>query len=412
MLSYRSFLFETQAHFLDIAQQEQVRDFIGFLGVGIEPTLDLVVKHLLACAKANREVNQQVYSFLNGHVDNPEIRRLQNEKCLLLEGGRYVRPNQVFWGEHRFGRYRFRLNQDLRVYTKLFNRLGVRESPEVSDAIQVLLEISDEFGAANQPLDEQAYGVLLQCWVLLSRSLEQGLIAVKDLETLHPHKVIPDDRRVLNLPERIFFEDRPGLAVKFGDFLQHNAIRRPEDAWLAMEAVGVRPLSKAVYTKLVECSDAILAESVMTRIRERRDLIARVVAPHRVGTEGSRSLELLDRLRVERTSHLEVNYTIKVFGQLQTTTPEAVSAYYDTDGEVLYFQQRDVLPWPAIARELAYALDPKAEAGQIAPGLKEVLSTDSFAEANTNLDELGYSPLEALATSPVPVGGASGTRWE
>ena len=50
--TYQSYLFETQANFLDapINVQNASQTLLQFLGVGLAPTPDLVVKHLLQCA--------------------------------------------------------------------------------------------------------------------------------------------------------------------------------------------------------------------------------------------------------------------------------------------------------------------------------------------------------------------------
>lgn len=398
--TYQSYLFETQAQFLDVERtvQNQAPELIRWLGIRIEPTASQVVRHLLACAEAGRKVNPEVYRFLNDHIADNALRSLRDNACLLLPDGRYVRPDQVFWSEHPFGRYRVRFGADMRRFGELFERLGVRELPEPEDARRVLEEISQEFGDANRPLDEGAQGVVHQCWVLLSRALEDERIEPDDLGELRDRKVIPDDRRLLNPPRWMFFEDRPGLASRFGAFLDHNAIPRPQGAWRAMQAAGVRPLSQAVRTELIECEDPEDDEAVRKLLSDRWVLIERVVEAARGAERGTWDLSILDQLPVKRATRLEVRRILETFGQVRSTEPEAVPVHFDRLERVLYYADRDGgPPWAALSREIAYAMNPEAEAGQVAPGLKEALSAVSLAVATAELDELGYAPFKEVA---------------
>lgn len=400
---YRSYLFESQASFLDIITKESVSGFLKFLGIEEEPTTRLVVNHLLKMESDGKEVNKEVYRFLNDKADQPEIEHLRNKKCLLLKdsiSNHYVRADQVFWSKHPFGSYRFILNPDLRAYNKLFERLGVRESPEPEDSILVLQEISEKFGAENKPLDSEANSVVIQCWMHLTLALEERIIEQSQLRGLAENKVIPDARGILTQPDRVFFEDRHGLAAKFAAVIKDNAISRPQGASLAMEAVGVRPLSKAVQAELVECDNPITDRELIERIHQRQKLIDRVIEAQRASGAVGWNIGLIDSLDVKKASHLQARYTLKIFNQIHKSIPEAVSVYYDPYMNVIYYQEKDgFIPWSAFARELAYALNPEAEPGQVAPGIKEVLSEGSTAEAEEVLNDLGYAPLEVIDAS-------------
>jgi hypothetical protein len=418
--SKRSYIFATQARFLDVEApvQDQSTEFMLWLGIKTEPTTALVVRHLLECAAADREVHREVYSFLNGHADDREISILFGKPVLLLSSGAYVRPDQVFWQEHPFGIYRYRLDSELRVYGKLLERLKVRESPHWDDAVRVLREASEQYGSTNTPLDEATYAIVIECWIFLERALTAEQI---DKETLQEHlealksvKVVPDHRRLLVRPDRIFFEDRPGLASIFGDLIKNDTIRRVQNAWRAMESAGVKSLSRAVRSNLVDAPESAPAKDVLDLLAERRGLIARVIEAYDSTSDHRSDLSRLDDLRIERARELEVSFRIEVFGREHTTEPESVAVYYDQCDHVLYFIEHNSPPWAAIARELAYVLNPEAEAGQLAPGLKEVLAARTISEAVELLDELGYARLEARPTttgdipSPVNLGGING----
>ena len=96
--TYQSYLFETQANFLDapIHVQNASQTLLQFLGVGLTPTPDLVVKHLLQCVAQDDAVNAQVYRFLNERATDTALWQLKGKACLWLDGG-YYKANAVFW---------------------------------------------------------------------------------------------------------------------------------------------------------------------------------------------------------------------------------------------------------------------------------------------------------------------------
>ena len=110
---YQAHLFESQALFLDLSDAAKSHSaLLEFFGVKLTPPASLVVKHLMHCAIQKVAVNAAVYRFLNDKAGDPSIGALKNKSCLWL-GGMYRAPFEVYWGEHPFGRYRWRLNEEL-----------------------------------------------------------------------------------------------------------------------------------------------------------------------------------------------------------------------------------------------------------------------------------------------------------
>lgn len=385
--------FHTQAQFLDVRNQNEASKFLDYLGVKSTPTPAQMVSHLLAMAKANEPVTKDFYGRLNAYANDLNILRLKGEKCLLLNNERYVKPEQVFWEEHGFGSYRFRLSADMRAYADLLDQLGVKERPGTTDAIQVLKEICAQFGAQTSPLDPETKSVVLHCWCLLSDTTEQEFGELRDL------KVIPDNRDILEPAHHIFFDDRPGLAQRFGNTLRSSVIPKPQDAWRGMQKGGVRTLSEAVTTRLVERENPAEDLWLHNHIVERRGMIARVVEAHRSAGDLDWDLGVLQDIRVDSVDHVLITHSLPFVTRTLNTPPVAVSAYYNPDDKILYFERSAAYPWAAIARELAYAINREAEAGKVAPGLKEVLTAGTMGEASASLDELGYASLDTVSTS-------------
>jgi len=400
---FRSYLFKTQAAFLSLPRRIQERaggtgGLLAFLDVKRDPPPKLVVQHLLHCCQHGERINHEVYRFLNERGDDPAIGRLRGEACLLLPDDTYVRPDQVYWTEHPFGQFRYRLGPELRQYSALFDRLGVRECPKEQDFIKVLLEIGESYGKRHTRLDKDTLAVVMRCWEELSTALDEERIAAETLKDLRSHPIIPDPRTrpVLTRPDWLFFEDRAGLAAKFDRFLQNNVIARPQGAWRAMEAAGVQPLSQAVRLHLLECADLMDNPALAKRVAGRRTLVARLVESERASGAQDLDLSVYDQIKFRSASDLKIQYSLRAFGQTVDTKPESVTALPVSEEHIL-LTVRDGCqpPWLAMARELAYAIKPSGEIGGLAVGIKEVLASASLEEARRTLDELGYPPLQA-----------------
>ena len=395
---YQDYLFASQARFLafDRRLQTQGRDFLELLGVQLSPTTLQVVKHLQWAVANDQVVNLEVYRFLNDQAADPAILQLRGCACLLLEGIGYVAPVDAFWSEHPYGRYRYRLTPQLRSYGPLFTRLGVRENPTPDDALCVLKEIATAFQQSGEPLDEHAQGVLRACWRQLNEALERGEIGEDKLAALRELPVIPTEDFNLRAPDEMFHDDRPGIAERFKDFKGSYTVPRELGFWRAMEAAGVRPLSKAVRVTIVERDNPEPAGDLMERLGERWRLIARVAES--LATNGGKPIkELIDSLRIERVSRLTIDYGIRVGRRAWVSDPHDVVACFDAEHRVIYVQRHQSgRQWPALARELAFALSPQndADAIRFASGLKEVLSAETTRAAAEVLSELGYPQLE------------------
>ncbi len=400
--TFRDYLFESQADFLEVPRDVQISatGFLRWLGVKSEPETPLVINHLLRCSGQNKPVNKEVYSYLNNKTDDPAIKRLKGKACLLLPNNQYITADHVFWAEQPFGRFRYQLSSDMRKYNDLLEKLCVRDRPGPNDAIEVLLEISNHYGKHNQPLDDDAYAVCMTCWKMLSQAMETDEMSKEEIEVLSEHKVIPDDRKVLNLPHLVFFEDRAGIAVKFGDFLKHNVIPRHQGAWKAMANAGVRILSTAVDVRMLERADPVEDLLVTERVRNRKEQFARIFEPLRHSITPENALSVLEGLKYVRVKELKIQYLLRLFNRELESKPEDVPTFCHLEENTLYFVQRKRnIPWASVARELALSISPELDPGQLASGIKEVLSAESNEDAQLILDELGFAPLET--TKPV-----------
>lgn len=413
--SYQESIFASQGKFLGLPLplQRKATSLMDFLGIKTIPEPPLVVAHLLYCSENNIPVKADMYQYLDQNCDHSAVRNLRAKPCLYLpDRQKYIRPDHVFWGSHNFGRFRIQLGNDLLRYGNLFKELHVKQTPEPEDALAVLMDISSEFGVGNNPLDDEAHQVVMHCWKLLSDGLDLNQVDSSGLVSLASQKVIPDPRKILSVPSFIFFEEKAGIAVLFEDVLKNNIVPRQQGAWRAMRKAGVRSLDDVIESSLVECDDPVGAEDVKAILEERRIALQRIIDAQQPREDGSADLNRLSNLKIQSAKSLRVVHTLKAFRQVRQSEAQVVDAVYRPDEETLYFVPKEGrIPWAPIAKELALAVDPTGEPGQLSPGFYQVLSASSYQEASAILDQLGYPRLEQalpLVTPPAPVATIGG----
>ena len=400
---YQSYLFESQAQVLDVPNPDP--KILEYFGVRINPDPGLVVRHLLHCAARNEPVNLEVYRFLDNNANDPSVAKLKPEKCLWI-GSTYRSAAQVFWSDHPFGQYRWRLADNLRGYGRLLEVMGVSDTPDYNDAINVLQEISGEFSSADNRLDEETYRVVMGCWQMLEDAIANDFNLAKSLASLGAIKCIPDKSHCIKPPSWLFFENRAGLADRFESVLTSNLIDRPLRVSQAYLAAGVRQLGSVVKIDLVRSDDP--REDLETRelLQNRSNEIARVLSSQMASQGVQDALDRLENLECRSAARLVVQYRLSAFRQEFASAQEEAQGIYQLTSHCLWIARRHgSVPWATLARELAVALCPTEDPGSFAAGLKEVLSTETTVEAASVLDELGFPQLDTTVVPPPEITG-------
>ena len=397
---YNKSLFASQAKFLDVPSriQQQARDFLDYLKVNLSPQPFQVVRHLLACSQRDEPPPNGVYRWLNDNAQSNHLLKLQSSACLRIRD-KYLRPDQVFWGPHHFGRFRTQLSSDFLQFQALLSALDIRDAPNHIDAIQVMKEISEEVG--NRKLESNEKDVVFHCWAILAEALQNEELDAGEIESSLKHTpCVPNPQNKLYPPLWMVLEDRPGLAEEFAERLRNNWIPRLGRAWPAMKAAGVRPVSTVVVGSIVEPLNAPEDEMLKNRIAERKTLIKTLL-------EGMRSHDQLDAhaiqfdsIRFFRTDKLKVRWYLKDFPPQNSppSPPRPVSAYLNRKDRSIYFTcPNGNTDWAAIARELTLAIAPGEEIKSISPGIKVVLEAHSHDHAIEQLKDLGIPVTEELS---------------
>lgn len=392
-LEFQRPAFESQGAFVALPRrlQESASALLQWLGLAATPSTRQIVDHLLHCAEDDIQPNSLVYALLNSRLEDDPIEELREVPCLRLDGI-WRRPDEAYWGEHPFGRWRVRLDgfADARG---LLDTLGVRDTFHARDAISVLRDISTELGPSHDEIPGDDRAVTLNCWRLCERGLVEGTVDAADLEELRGEPTIVDHRGILMRPNVLFFEDLPGLAGEFPVLADH-ILRRPDGAAEAMLAAGVRNLGQVANAAVVDVGGRLDETTISDRIDDRIAELARLVSASD-GTSWHAFAHRLDELAWVAVSSLTVGWELEEFNRRFSSSPRTGYALWHRDEDAIYVSVSDAQAesWEATARGLLRA----AWQGQPPPGIAlavaSVLQAPDRAAASRSLDESGIPAL-------------------
>ena len=392
-------LFASQGKFLYTTREIQrtSRDFLAWLGVRRKPRVFDLVNHLLWCSKRKEPPVSQIYERLSKEsISLGDLRRLKDSACLWAED-RYVRPEDVCFGPHQFGRFRVQLDSEVGRYRRLLEELGVREQPDSDDAIKVLKDLDRcSEGHILSPNDRK---VANRCWIMLSQAIDSdGLSRATLKRELEHYRCIPNNNYVLYYPSQICFADRPELVEKFRDYIGVQSIDRPEKAWVAMEASGVQRVSQVIRGDVSEALNGQEDKSTVNRVTDRSRLMGTILEAASITFISGEYLSMLETLQFLRVDEVKVRWILEAFDLKRASGPAAVPAHWDDSEQVIYFthQPSNSRPWSAISRELALAFGFGENIASVSPGLKIVLEASSYRDAEEELANLGIGSIEVL----------------
>jgi hypothetical protein len=391
-------LFRSQADFLDIPQplQQSATRVLDWLGVEDEPSAAQVVAHLLRCRDERIPVKGDMWNFLARHVEDSALDRLVNEPSILLDNGSYVLGSHCFWSEHPFGRLRHHLGERFRQWGDLFERLGVRDRPGASDAVDVLQTIAAAHGGADEPLLTADADIVESCWVYLDRLVRDGAVDGSDLAELASTECVLATDRSLRRPGEVLFRDSSAISAEFDEDARRFLIARPENQAQALEAAGVRHLRDALTTNVVERADAEGGSLLEQRFEERRLLVLRVLAA--VDEDASKKVsQFLDGIDIVPLLQLTVVERIEVGGRPFESNPVDRAALFRPDAREMLVAEGEAgsRRWDEIATELAFALGVDSDdVPSTAMSLKLVLEESSSDSVVRALDAMRFPSLD------------------
>jgi hypothetical protein len=402
--TFQEFLFSSQGPFLAIpaAVQREAVETLYWLGMPRDLPPSLVVAHVHECVSRHLDVHPEIYRYLGEQdLTSSQIDELRAIACVQFGPDDFHFPADVFWDESPFGPFSRRLDPALRARAAFFDKLGVKERPDGTDAVRTLTRVAAEW--RPEVLDEQQLNVVSACWERVQRRLRESADFEAVVRELAAVLCVPDPRNVLERPEQLFFRDTLGLAARSA-LLGNSLVDRHADTWEAYEAAGIRHITSALDTS-VELVPPVADDSHFAgEVRAKSSAIRRILeaqgGPTAIaGTRALRSLEF------QQATTVRVRHELHAFKQVELLEPFDAPFYYDDSEHRLLRKassERDHLQ--VAARELGRALGPDLDAGglaSLAGQLLHVLGAASVEVAHELLSGLGLPQLSETGLGDV-----------
>jgi hypothetical protein len=397
----RSEAFFSQVNILDFKSRSKletkVLDDIGFTTT---PETKLVIDHLLFCAAEGVQPHITTYQILNERAQKEEhlIAMIARSRCIYVETQKtFVRPNQLYWTPQQLGRYAFTIPGNLELFRPLFAAIGVKNSPEAKDYVDILLDIVGEHYVQTKAVTGPDRSVYSTCLSGIATAYEMDQLEFSDLCRLQEAPTI------LNLmdrpahPDEIFLQDSEWHAGFFNGELDQALCKPNPELWPFLKEIGVKRLSECAEVKLEfidgpESSEALLAEKIV----ERADILARLLydKPDNIRKNICKTLFQLDAISYEI---IHIQATVYLDGNQVSAPPIPAYAFFDSDNcKLILSRPVSDRSWSHILNSLFHQLMPEESSSEISKLTLSVrpLMGMSVEAAHRELTDAGIPLLE------------------
>lgn len=399
---YRAEAFRSQANILDFRNTARLKtELLEVLGVTINPETRLVIDHLQYCVKTGAQPHVSTYQVLNerAQLSDPLIQTLAGSRCIYVERQKsFVRPNQLYWSPQQLGRYAFTIPGNLEAFKPLFTAIGVKNSPDGRDYVDILLDIVGEYFEKSKPVAGADRSVYDACLMGVSAADEREEIDAPDIRRLQEAPTILNLTGQPTHPDEVLFQDSEWHAGFFNGELDQALCKPAPELWPFMEKVGVRRLSESAEVALEfvdgqETEEQQLAEKLMERV----DILMRLLndkptlVKQKVRTALSEMAAISYRL-------LRIQASVHVGGDRVSAPPSVAQAFYDVDKHQLILA-RPVgdRSWPHILNAIFHQLmpdEPGSEISKLTLSVRPLMNL-SVEEAHRELTDAGIPYLDA-----------------
>lgn len=407
----------TQVQFVAINNMET--QLANLLGINTIAETGDIVRHLIEISEKKESASIKIYEELDRRKDAAEIAPLYNREIVDISGkGNYWNPNKLFFKAYdlEFGQYRRSLPDRLKKFSWLFEEIGVRYSPELSDYIGLLIEVSDSY--LGEVLPRRDRNILCLAYNYLSKHEES--ITDEQLAELREHNIVlGTDFRLHNHTE-----------VFINDYQEYNELGFSEEpifclpdsrAEIFLSMLPVLRFSRAVSPRLISLENTRFDSERTSLLRDIwLEAILRVnfnvLGIHR---DINADREYLKNIEIHTAEQIRVLWSYCPGEKEISGDIREYGAFLDypylyvadsAEGATLY-----------IAIELARTLTPDIDTSKLLPHYHNILNSGSKEIIDTFLGLYRYRPLphyepvvegegeDGPDTLPTPAGGEQPT---
>ena len=399
---YRAEAFRSQANILAFRNTTRLKTgLLKALGITIEPSTELVIKHLTDCMERQVGPHVLTYQVLNERAQgdpDPRVSELAGTKCIYVESQReFVWTNQVYWAPQKLGRYAFTIPESIKSFAPLFKAIGVKDTPESSDYIDILLDVVGDHFERSAPVVNAERAVYDTCLAYAADAHGREECDPSDLQRMKEAPIILNLEDMATLPDEILLHDSEWLAGFFELELDHALCRLPAELHpLAME-LGVRRLSERASISLEFVNGERRDENTQAEaLKERTEVITRLLH--------DKLAEVRDRVRdalseVEAVSYDEVRIkaSVRLGDDAVSAPPASAPAFYDLEtGRLTIRRPVNERSWAHILNAMFHQLMPSAAGSEISKLTLAVrpLMGMTVEDAHAYLTDAGVSHLD------------------
>ena len=399
---YRAEAFSSQASVLDFRNMARLnRDLLKRLNVVLEPETSLVINHLRHCVSKKLPAPFTTYQILNERSkdEGSSISALSGEPFIYIESQKgYVRSNQLFWMPQQLGRYAFTIPGNLEAFKPLFNAIGVKNTPEGRDYVDILLDIVAEYFEQSKPVTGADRSVYEACLIGVAASDEREELGASDIRRLQEAPTILNLVGQPTHPDEVLLQDSEWHAGFFNGELDRALCKPAPELWPFIEKVGTRRLSESAEVALefvdgTKTEEPELANTLMERI----DILARLLHD-KPTTVRNKVRKALSELTAVSHELVRIQASVHVGGDWVSAPPSAAHAFYDIDKRQLILA-RPVgdRSWAHVLNAIFHQLMPEESGIEISKLTLSVrpLMNMPVEEAHRELTDAGIPYLDA-----------------
>jgi hypothetical protein len=401
---FRYQAFSSQAAVLDFKNTQRINSdlkLLSVLGISIRPETQLVVDHLLYCVEKGLAVNNVVYQVLNERArdSDTEIYQLCGTTCIYLNTQkRYVRPNQLYLIPQQLGKHSFSVPSELDQYKVLFSQLGVKDEPEASDYVYILLDIINEFYPKQISLPNKEQAIYENCMQNIVFCWDSNCgVEDRDIDKLREAPSVLNMQGMFCHPDELLIHDSEWHASHFGDDLLPALTKPNSEWWPFFKELGVNNLTKMARVELDFFDGLEQNEKEITElIIERCDVFVRMLHDKK-STVREKLVQYLQKLSVKSYDIIRVVASVTLSGNLVTSEPRPVKAFYEeSEGILILVRPIEDLAWLHIFNSILHSIMPSESAADISHlgmNFAQIIKM-SVSEANEYLTEANFPFLE------------------
>ena len=399
---FRADAFHSQARILAFRSTTRLKtELLKALNVTINPPTRLVIEHLKHCIERGVGPNISTYQILNERAQSsgPLLSELAGTQCIYVESqGKFVRTNQLYWVPQQLGRYAFIIPESFDSFKPLFRAIGVKDAPECSDYIDILLDLVGAHYERSAPVVDGDRIIYDTCLANVADAHGRDECDPSELRRLKQAPTIVNLAGMPTHPDEILLHDSEWLASFFNRELDRALCKLPAELWPLAEDLGIGRLSTSARVSLEYADGQEQVETELAeKLMQRTDIFARLLHDKLAAVRDNvrdalRKLEAVsyDEVRIEASVHLA--------GDVVSAPPASAHAFYDMgEGRLTVRRPVSDRSWAHILNAVFHQLMPEATGGEISKLTLSVrlLMGLPVQDAHRELTDAGVPPLDA-----------------